>query len=189
MSFFNTSSSKEILQLRNKVFLTRGIPILEKEGFRKSPFSTAHYGWHPGIGYLYELCRLSDNCFLEVVSIHIIRGDRWIQIRLNIFELAPQPASLEQLKGLEGLKFNLPPNSTTNMRLHSDDIKGIPLFNYNFMADHHRLKRYFTNAGRKRRAAQLGDRIEKDLNNINCLVQRWHELHKPKVTNWEGEKN
>lgn len=186
MSLFYFASRKELGQLRNKIFLERGIPALQKKGFKKSPFLNVDFGWHPGIGYLYELCCISEGGFLEIVNVHIVRGDRWIQVWLNIFELSPALTSLDQLAGLDGMQFNLPPNTRTQMRLRSDGIKGI-LLSYELIAARHRLNRYFTKWGRERSAKKLGDRIEKDLLNIDNFISRWRELHKPMVTNWEGK--
>ena len=33
----------------------------------------------------------------------------------------------------------------------------------------------------------MGSLIEKDMRNIDSFVKRWHELHTPLVTTWEGE--
>ncbi|MGC3943795.1 MAG: hypothetical protein QM762_04510 [Chryseolinea sp.] len=186
MSLLYKASLKELARIRNKIFLDRGIPVLHQNGFRKSPFAGADFGWHPSMGFFYDLCRLSG-ANLEIVKAAMIRGDRWIQIRINIFELSPAPASLDQLTGLDGLQFYIPPNSVTEMRLHSDDIKGIALFSYDFRAQNHKLKSYFTKSGFERRANDLGNHIEKDLRNIDSFVRRWHELHKPMVTTWEGQ--
>lgn len=130
------------------------------------------------------MCRLSQNTRLEIVETIIARGDRWIQIYLNIFELRPQVASPEQLKGVDGLKYDLPPNSLTRMRLRVDDFKGMPLFNF----VEHKLKSFNSESGLKKRAEELGDLIEKDLTNIDSFIKKWHELHQPNVTDWSGNR-
>ncbi|TJZ62966.1 hypothetical protein FAZ15_01310 [Sphingobacterium olei] len=183
---FYTASDKEILKIRKEIFLERGIPALYKKGFVKAPFSGSLFGWHPGIGHLYQLCRISDSKFLEMVSVDILRGDRWIQVGLNIFKLTPAVDDIEQLQGLSGIQYSIPPNSLTSMRLHSDDIRGIPLFSCDFMADHHKLKYSFTKNGFEKQVNKLSNRIEKDLNDIDFFIKRWHELYSPIKTTWEG---
>ncbi len=186
MGLFYTASPKELLQIRNKIFLDFGLPALQKNGFQKSPFSTAWFGKSENVGYSYELCRLVDRDKLEIISVHIVREDLWIQVSLNIFELQPHIDSLSQLANLDGLKFHLPPNSVSTMRLKSDDIKGPPILNYNFWFGQHKLGSYHTKAGLANRAEELGKIIESDLNNIDHFVKRWHEIHKPMLTTWEG---
>lgn len=181
-------SDKELLEVRNKIFLERGAPALEEKGFQKSPFPNSWYGKDDIGGYTYELCRLNNKSHLQIVTGLIVKGDRWIQVYLNIFELHPQPKSLQELKKKDGIKFYLPPNSLTKMRLKVDDIKGIPLFSYSFMFGGHKLKSFNSESGMKKRVKQLGDLIEKDLSKIDSFIERWHELHQPNVTDWEGNK-
>jgi hypothetical protein len=105
---------------------------------------------------------------------------------LNYFKLQPALDSIKQLEGLDGLQFHLPPNSMTEMRLKSDDIKGPPILSYNFMFRNHKIKSYYTKVGLAKRANQLGEIIEKDMNEIDSFVKRWYEIHKPLATSWEG---
>lgn len=131
MGLFYRVSDKELVKLRNEIFVKRGIPMLEENNFKKTPFPNHWFGKDDMGGYDYSLCRLShDNKILEIISVHIIKGDRWIQVGLNIFELDKQPKSFDDFKELDGIKFDLPPNSITNMYLYVDDIQGIPLFSY-----------------------------------------------------------
>ena len=181
-------SDKELLKIRNKIFLEKGIPALEKNGFVQSPFSTAWFGKNNLGDYTYELCRRSKESYLEMIVTHISRGDRWIQVFLNIFELQPKLKSISELQGLNGVKYHIPPNSQTKMELRCDDIKVIPLLSYNFWFRRHKIRWYFTKAGFDKRIHQLEKRIEQDMTNIDSFVNRWHELHKPNVVDWEGNK-
>lgn len=188
MGLFYKISDKELLKIRNKIFLESGIPALKNNSFEKSPFSTAWFGKNNLGDYTYELCRVSQGSRLEIIVTHISKGDNWIKIFLNIFELKPKLNSLEHLKGVDGLQYHLPPNSLTKMRLHIDDIKGIPLFNYHFMFGGHKIQSSNSESGVKRSIKKLSNLIEKDLTNIDSFVKRWHELHQPNVTDWEGNK-
>lgn len=125
MGLFYKVSDKELLKIRNEIFLKRGIPALKKNGFEYAPFKASWHGqYDPSIqGYTYQFSRLKDSKFLEKLEIYIVRGKRWIQIFLNIFELQPNLESLSQLNEYEGMKFEIPPNSITTMRLRSDDYK------------------------------------------------------------------
>jgi hypothetical protein len=180
-------SAKELLDIRNKIVLQTAIPSLLKRGFSKSPFSTAWYGRNNLQDFSYELCRLTTNSQLEVIEIYVARGDKWIKFNINVFKLIPFAESIEQLNNLDGLQFKLPPNSISEMRLRSDDIKGPPIFNLNYIS-RHKLKRFFTMDGLTRSIKLLTETIEADLKDINHFVKRWHELHYPMTTNWTGKR-
>lgn len=182
------ASDKELLEARSNIFLERGVPELRKNGFEQSPYSAAWFGKNNLGDYTYELCRASKDSHLEVIVTHISKGDKWVKVFLNIFKLTPELKSVEQLQGVDGLHYHLPPNSLTKMRLKVDDIKGIPLFSYSFLFGGHKLKFFNSEDGLKKRVKQLGDLIEKDLNKIDSFIERWHELHQPNLTDWEGNK-
>lgn len=80
---FSKVSDKELLKVRNELFVEHGIPALEKNGFVKSPFSTAWFGKNNLGDYTYQLCRISDSGSLEIVKTHISKGDNWVKIFLN----------------------------------------------------------------------------------------------------------
>lgn len=186
MGLFCKVSDKKLLDIRNRIFIEQGIPALNKNGFVQSPFPSHWYG-RDNIGdFRYTLCRMTGTNHLEMITIDIARGDKWIKVFLNIFQLNPIPPSLDALKGLDGIKYSLPPNTLTRMRLRMDDIRTIPLFSYDFMFGGHRLKSFYSEQGLKQRTEQLGKLIEKDMTNIDSFIKRWHELHRPNVTDWEG---
>jgi len=178
-------SEKELLLIRNKIVTVTAIPRLIECGFNMSPFSTAWNGRNNLQDFNYDLCRISENRLLENIEIYLSKGDRWIKFTLNIFELSPEVESIEQLKGLDGLQFKLPPNSLTEMRLRIDDIKGIPLFQLGYM-NGHKLQRFYTDRGMQQSLHDLTKTIEKDINNINRFVERWHKMHLPLKTTWTG---
>lgn len=186
MGLFYQVPDKELLEIRKKIFLEKGIPQLKRKGFEKSPFSGSWYGRNNLGDYTYEFCRVSNPSNLELIVTHISRGDSWIKIFLNIFHLKPEINSISQLNGMDGIQFDLPPNSITNMRLRSDDVEGIPLFNYHFMFGGYRIRSFHSKKGLQRRTQKLSQLIEKDLGNIDSFVKRWHELHRPLVTDWAG---
>jgi hypothetical protein len=105
----------------------------------------------------------------------------------HIFELSPAVTSIEQLKGINGLPYELAPHTASEMRLRIDDRKRVPVFDFSNMYRHHKIYSYYTPKGLKRRASQLGNRIEKDLLNIDDFIKRWHEKYKVNKTNWEGQ--
>jgi len=181
-------SENELLEIRNTIVLERGISPLKRIGFQESPFSTAWFGKDDSGDYSYELCRLSDSSLLQIVFAYVIKGERWIQFFLNVFQLEPELKSLEELQGVDGLQYHLPPNSLTKMRLKVDDIKGIPLFSYDFIFGGHKLKSFNSENGLKRRVRQLGDLIEKDLSNIDSFIHRWNELHQVNKVDWQGNR-
>ncbi len=140
---FYRKTAKELLELRNKIVLETAIPCLEEIGFSKSPFSTAWNGRNNLKDFDYQLCRLTANSRIEIIHIYVARGERRIKFILNIFDLEPKIEMIQQLVGVDGLQFHLPPNSVTEMQLRSDEIKGPPIFNINYMSGHE-LKSFYT---------------------------------------------
>jgi hypothetical protein len=184
MGLFYKVTSRKLLDVKNEIFVKSGIPALKRNGFEKAPFPETLFGKNNLGDYTYDLCRLTRNSDLEIIVAHIAKGDSWIQIYLNIFNLKPSVESIEQLKGVNGIQFRLNPNNLTRMRLRSDDVKGLPLFN----SVEYKVKSFYTESGFQRRVDELSNLIEDDLSNIDSFIKRWHELHRPLVTNWEGKK-
>jgi hypothetical protein len=184
MGIFYSVSDKTILEAKNKIFVNKGLSALKVNGFERSPYKGELFGKNNLGDYTYSLCRLDSNSQLECIETHITKGDTWIKIFLNIFQLTPTVKTLEELKGLDGMQFFLPPNSKTRMRLRTDDFEGVPLFR----TTEHRLKAFYSESGFHKRIEELGELIESDLNNIDSFIKRWHDLHKPMVTDWEGKK-
>lgn len=179
---FYKVNSKTILEAKKRIFIEKGIPALKANGFSRSPFTTSWYGRNNLGYYTFSLCRLAATNHLEYLIIDIAKGDRFIQVYLNVFLLNPIPKSIDKLKETEGLAFQLSPSNLTRMRLRSDDIQTIPLLNFT----EHKIGRYFTKKGFETRIEELGELIENDMSNIDSFVKRWHELHIPIVTDWEG---
>jgi len=182
MGLFYKASRNERFDARVNIFVNSGIPALERNGFSKSPYKGSRFGEYAGGARVYDLCRLTANSHLETITTYISQKDRWIQIYLNIFDLKPAPSSLQQLGGLNCIQFFQAPNANSRMRLRLDDTKGMPLFRF----VEHKVKRYFTKWGFKRSVAALDQLIGKDLTNIHSFIARWHQLHQPLITDWEG---
>jgi hypothetical protein len=187
MGLFYRATDKELLEIRKKIFFDRGLPMLQKNGYEKSPFSTANFGKDNTGSYSYEFCKMTDKSLLQIVSVHIIKGDKWIQISLNIFRLDNAIKDLRQLNQVNGIQFILPPNSVSDMRLHVNDFKGMPLVNYDFWFKNHKLKSYFTKNGFDKSVKKLSNRIERDLTDFDKYVSRWFKLHNPMPTTIEGK--
>ena len=189
MGLFYEVSDKELLSVRHKIFKESGVPALEKNGFSKSPFRETWFGEYDRniSGYSYELCRITNLRYLEIITAYIVKGDKFIQISMNIFELYPKVNSISNLDGYDGTNFHLPPNSISKMRLRSDDYKGPPLFYMLFLPEH-KIGKYRTKWGYEKEVTKLKELILEDMANINLFVNRWHELHKPIITDWEGNR-
>lgn len=187
MGLFYKASRKELLELRNKIFLERGAAALYQQGFVKSPFPSDWFGRNNLKDFSYVLCRLTPKSNLERITVHISRGDRWIKIFLNIFELTPQIDSLQPLTGLDGMQYHLPPNSISSMRLRSGDIKGPPILHMRYW-NGHKLKRYFTKHSLNSKAEKLARTVENDMLGIDSFIKRWHEIYPPNLTDWVGNR-
>lgn len=179
---FYKVSEKDLLVVRNKIFTEVGIPALEENGFCKSPFSGSWFGKNNLGDFTYELCRVSNKSHLEIILTHISKGDVWVKIYLNIFELHPVVNNCDQLNNSDGIKFSLPPNNLSRMRLRIDDFNGIPLFR----TIEHKIGSFHTKNGFEKQVLKLKELIKADMTNIDKFVSRWHELHAVNKTDWEG---
>ncbi len=180
MALFYRISDKKRLEAKNEIFVKKGIPALKRQGFEQSPFSSSWFGRNNLNNFTYTMCRISSNSELEMITTHISRRDAWIQIFLNIFKLEPKLETLTELETRDGMQFSMP--SDTEMRLRMDDYKGPPLFH----GVRHKLKSFYTEKGFEESVQNLGELIKKDMENIDHFIKRWHELHRPMVTDWEG---
>ncbi|MCC9065936.1 hypothetical protein [Flavobacterium piscisymbiosum] len=180
-------SDKELLIAINTIFKDYGIPELERNGFARSPFKTSWYGEYDSNirGYSYELCKLTDQNHLLDITVDIVRESKYIKMYLNIFELNEKLTSVTELKDYDGINFHLPPNDSTTMQLRSDDYKGPPLFYMLFLPEY-KIGRYKTQSGFEKQINKLRDLVKKDMANIDSFVKRWYEIHKPNVTDLEG---
>lgn len=185
MALFFKVADKELLAVRNKIFTQVGIPELKKNGFVNSPFSASWFGRNNLGDYTYELCRLSSDSVLEIIVVHIGRGDKWIQVYLNLFELVPRVSSIDQLQGCEGLQYKLMPNVLTRMRLRNEDYKGPPLL-YTLFYPEHELGSFYSEKGYNREVHKLTELIKRDMANIDSFVKRWYRIRKINQTDWEG---
>ena len=184
MGLFYRISPEKLFEVRNEIFTKNGIPALEENGFVKSPYKGMRFGKFQAGVYAYDLCRLTEHSQLEFITTYISKGDEWINVYLNIFQLKPTLKSLTQLHGLDEMQFHLPPNSLTRMRLRIDDFKGIPLFR----TIEHKIKSFYSQKGFQKRVGELSQLIESDLKNINSFVNSWNNLRRPMTTTWEGKK-
>jgi hypothetical protein len=185
MRIFYKLTDKELLDKRNKIVKDNAIPSLMKKGFEKSPFSTSWYGRNNLGDFDYELCRINEKSQLEILRIYVSRSDRWIKFILNIFQLNPTVTTVKDLNGMDGLKFRVPPNSLTEMKFRSDDIKGPPIFKLSYMYGH-RLNAFYTKSGLEKNIRRLTNTIEMDIVNLESFINRWHELHRVKTIHWTG---
>lgn len=187
MGLFFKVSDKELVTLRNTIFKESGIPALLKNGFELDPYTGSWHGqYNRSIqGYSYNFSRIEKDKYLEQIEISIIKSERWIQIHLNIFELEPSLKSLSLLNSFDGLKFSEISYRSTRMRLRNDDYHGPPLFYMLFLPEH-KLGKFYTKRGYEKEIEKLTNLIKADMKNIDSFVKRWHELHIPTKTNWEG---
>ncbi|MFY8035233.1 MAG: hypothetical protein ACOVMN_11985 [Flexibacteraceae bacterium] len=183
MGLFFTETAKKLLFLRNEMFKEVGIPELKRNGFIKAVFSSINFGRNNLGDFTYNITRLSDGN-LEYLTIHICRGDKSIQVYLNIFELFPKPNSIDDLVGVDGIQFLLSPNNRKEFLLRSDEYKGPPIF-YSFHPEH-KIGTYYTRSGLDKEVLKLRNLIKKDMSNIDYFVKKWHEVHIPNKTDWEG---
>ncbi len=188
MGIFYNVSNKQLLKDLISLFKEVGIPSLEKNNFVPSQFTTSWTGQYNRStrGYSYQFDRLKSKKYLERIDIDIYSGKKNIQMNLNIFELSPELESISELNKYESINFGIPPNSSTVMQLRcSQYYKGPPLFYMLFLPEH-KIGSYYTKSGYEKEIAKLQKLIKFDMENIDIFVKRWHEIHKPNLTDWEG---
>ena len=167
---FYKVSEKQMLKDRNNLFKEVGILALQKNNFVRSPFSTSWNGeYYDGIqGYLYEFGRISKDDLFESIKVFIVKGDKYIDVFINIFRISPELKIINELKYFEGTKFDIPPNSITKMRLRNDDYKGPPLFYMLFLPEN-KIGRFYTKSGYEAELSKLKKFIKSDrLKDFNC---------------------
>jgi len=176
MSFFYKPTGKEILNIRNKIFVECGTTALNNNSFIKSPFSTSWFGRNNLGDFTYDFIRLKDKTRLEFLQVHINKGDVYIKLFLNVFQLDNQIQSINDLDGRDALKLSLPPLSLSQMRLRSDDYKFIPIITVLFYTEH-KLGMYITKKGFDSKIGKLRNLIRKDCQNIDRFTKRWDEKY------------
>lgn len=180
----NKVSDKTLLKIRNSI-LINAIPILEEQGFEKSPFISSWFGRNNLGDFSYDLARLSNSC-IELLTFHISKGDKWIKAYLNIFDLFPIPKTLSELNKINGIAFRLAPNNRTQMRLDIELPKR-NFIDFIFPKKEYRLKNFFTYSGLVKRQCELENVLKHDFKSIDLKIEMWYKAHKPMKTNWDGE--
>lgn len=180
---FYKISTKRILSIRNNI-LINAISILKEQGFERSPFVSSLFGRNNLGDFTYDLARLS-NSYLELITIHISKGDRWIKVYLNIFDLAPIPKTLSELNKSKGIAFRLAPNNRTQMRLDIELPKR-NFIDFIFPRKEYRLKPFFSHSGLIYRQRELEKVLKYDFENIDLKIGMWYKVHTPKRTDWDG---
>ena len=186
MGLFYTVNDKELLNLRNKIFVEKCIPILYLNGFERAPFTTAWFGRNNIGGFSYYFCRLSEQSILQNIYVHISKGDKWIKLYLNIFELHPLVERMEQLQATGGLQYFLPPNNISEMRLPDYNIP--PILQYRFWLNQHKVGWYFTKNGLVTEIDKLSEIINKDIITLDRQIARWNNKFKVNLVDWEGNR-
>ncbi|WP_440557251.1 hypothetical protein [Treponema succinifaciens] len=156
-------SEKEILKIRNDIFIQDVVPILEKNGFVKSPFKTACFGRTSNNNiFIYEMCRLRKDSRLEFVITKISRYDRYIKIYINAFKPYPPIKSVYSLKDYDSTNYEILPNSGREKKFHTDK-------------------------GRIKRTTELKNRATAKVNKIESFFDKWYSKYCPYVTKWNGD--
>ena len=154
--FYKKVTEKEILKIRNDIFIQDVVPVLEKKGFVKSPFKTACFGRTSNNNiFIYEMCRLRKDSRLEFVITKISRYDRYIKIYINAFKLCPTIESVYSLKDYDSTNYEILPNSGREMWIDVDFIVGPPLFSIDFWYNCLKLKNSYTTRGRIKQIEKL----------------------------------
>ncbi|MBD1556268.1 hypothetical protein HC752_04900 [Vibrio sp. S9_S30] len=176
-------SDKALVQVRDEILKRAGLPVLAGAGFRLSPFSHAWNGSDNMGGCSYELCRVSDVGYLEIINIYIASGDKRIQVHLNIFN--PQPAidDAGQLNGLDGIAYLVQPNVKTRLCISTNNegfFKGRQVFQLNTGGLFKSLES---------EKEKLAESLKSEFSRINKYIERWLSVNgEPASTDWNGNQ-
>lgn len=185
--FCYKATKKEILKARKGIFLQDVLPIFQEKGFIESPFKTPCFGWF-GVGYIYKMCRIRENKFLEFVTVKIPQGDKYIQIFINAFEVTPLLNSLSLLKETDGLKYStILPNIEKEMRIDLDFIQGAPILSKDFWFGTMKLRNYYTEKGYRKQIEKLKGAVKSRVYDIDSYFEKWYRRYRPNLTKWDGE--
>lgn len=185
--FWYKATSKEILQARNSIFLHDILPILKDKNFVSAPFKDARFGYYAGFGYMYDMCRLHEGKFLELLTTTICRKDNYIQIRIMTFELTPRIKSLSLLKNINGLAYKIRPNNEKEMRLDIDFFEHAPILSKKFWQEPCKLGHYFTKSGYLKQLERLRRTVKAEVFQIDDYFTKWYLIHTPNLTQWNGK--
>ena len=185
--FWYKATSKEILQARITVFLRDILPILKEKNFVSAPFKDAWFGYYAGLGYMYDMCRLCEGKFLELLTTTICRKDNYIQIRIMAFELAPRLKSLSLLKNIDGLAYKIRPNNEKEMRLDTDFFERAPILSKKVWQGPCKLGHYFTKSGYLKQVKRLRRAVKAEIFQIDDYFTKWYLIHTPNLTQWNGK--
>lgn len=177
MGLFYYESDKRQLKDRNDIVKHTLIPVLQRQGFVLRPLNNCSAGDfdREAQAYFYDLGRMTNDGFLELIDAFVCKGSKRIQISLDISKLPSHPMAINELRQYNRQQLGIPLNSSTQMQLRCNDYPG-PLIFYSFHPKH-QLGSYYSHAGYLKALAKLQKRIQTDMNNIDWFVQRWHKIH------------
>ena len=136
---------------------------------------------------MYDMCRLRESKFLELLTTTICRKDNYIQIRIMAFELTPRLKSLSLLKSINGIAYKVRPNNEKEMRLDTDFFESAPILSKNFWRDPCKLGHYFTKRGYLKQVEKLRRTVKAEVSQIDDYFKKWYLVHTPNLTQWNGK--
>lgn len=176
-------SEKELVLVRDEILKRVGLPALIDAGFRPSPFSHAWYGSDNMGGCSYELCRVSDVGYLEIVNIYIASGDKRIQVYLNIFKPEPAIDDVGQLDGMDGIAYLVQPNLKTRLCISTSNegfFKGGQKFQLNTGGIFKSLES---------EKEKLAESLKSEFSGLKKHIDRWLLANgEPASTDWNGNQ-
>lgn len=158
-------TNEEINRIQKEIFEEITEPTLLSLGFKKSEHNFSQYDYVPGIGYIYELFKTTENNRLVRVCVKNITGERTVKITLNIFENNPN-----------SIEFALHETSNREERIDIGFGRGIFALNSIFGFGAYNIPKY--NFGMNNQIDKLKNRIKKDIENIDYYINKWQTLHK-----------
>ena len=178
-------SKKEFNSDIRNIFFNTVVPVLEKQGFEKSPFTSDTWGWN-STSYWYTLVRLRGG-FLERITTVIQSDYGWIEMRLQVFRLSPTPKSLSELQGQCGHRFSPFYGKNSSSLVLDTDLRTKDRWIYRFTDPRLILSRSFSRKKYERRKHELERFLEQDLQNIDSKIAAWHKRCVAVTTDWNGK--
>lgn len=168
--------SKLLVKERCGLFEKYAVPMLHNQGF-VSYYDKKNMGHDSSGNYLYLLVRFKDE-FLECVTCHVIRGDRFLQIRLNIYKPNFNKEHFDLEKLSSALLFHpqiMRLRSRIDLHLREKKWNSI-ILNQKYYISYH----YFEWCARND-LERVGKLLIQDMENIDAFRDRWLLINKPIV--------
>lgn len=182
-------TSRERLHTLRDLFLNDIWPLLEKQGFVKSPTGSPwNWGWEPGVhGYIFDSIRLRAN-YIDYMSISVYSQSRILPIKFQIIKLRGEIKSLQDILYDRDVTLDIIPSRKNEYLFPYFGRWGNHRWYRALFAKSYKLKRSFTRRGFNRSVEKLKKSLIRNVSDLEPIVDVWMKMHKPDILNVQEMK-